>query len=353
MTVPGNGDPRLRPVRTVLPLAVAGRPVTYRRRVLALVLAVTLLVASLVLHEVWGVVVFAVTIAYVLVPLRVRLVQRGLSAWWASTFSTLIGLVAAVTPFAVAGYLGYRRRESITAFIQEVPAAVDIRLIGDSYVIDVGTLFEGTEAFLSSTAVSVASGLPELGLKATLFAFVVFGLMMSHEAMEDALMAVVPPEQRDIAHSLAGRTRQTLYAIYFLQAATGAATFLIAVVVFWGLGYDIPVTLAFLSGLLQFLPIVGPSILIAGLAAYHVVVGETMAALAVVLVAGLFVAWLPDVLVRPRLSRRTGDLDGTLYFVGFVGGLLTVGPIGIVVGPLAVALVSEAMTLLADANHLQ
>lgn len=311
------------------------------------------MVASLVLHEVWGVVVFAVTIAYVLVPLRVRLVQQGLSTWWASTISTLTGMVAAVIPFALAAYLGYRRRESITAFIQELPAGVDIWLIGDTYVIDVEMLIEATEAFLSSTAVSIASALPELGLKSTLFAFVVFGLLMSHEAMEDALLAVVPPDQRDIAQSLAGRIRQTLYAIYFLQAATGAATFAIAVVVFWVLGYDIPVTLAFLSGLFQFLPIVGPSILIAGLAAYHLVVGETMAALAVVLIAGVFVAWLPDVLVRPRLSRRTGDLAGTLYFVGFVGGLLTVGPIGIVVGPLAVALVSEAMSLLADANHLQ
>jgi predicted PurR-regulated permease PerM len=53
------------------------------------------------------------------------------------------------------------------------------------------------------------------------------------------------------------------------------------------------------------------------------------------------VAWLPDVLIRPRLARETADLPGSLYFVGFVGGLLTLGPVGIIAGPLAVALVVE------------
>lgn len=323
---------------------------TSRRLPLVLVLGATLTVATLVLHEVWAVVVFAVTIAYVLVPLQRWLTDRGLSNWWASTVSTVAGTIAAIVPFAFAAFLGYRRRESIMAFLQDFPATIDVSALGVAYVIDVETVIASVESFLSSAAVSMASELPEIGLKATLFAFVLFGLLMSHGAVEDAMMAVVPEEYRHIALSLAGRAERTLQAIYVLQAATGAATFAVGVVVFWALGYDIPLTLAFLSGLLQFLPIVGPSVLIGILAAYHVVVGDVASAVAVLVVAGVFVAYLPDVIVRPRLSRMTGDLPGTLYFVGFVGGLLTVGPIGIVVGPLAVALVAEAMTLLGAVN---
>ncbi|UWG49132.1 putative PurR-regulated permease PerM [Halanaeroarchaeum sp. HSR-CO] len=322
-----------------------------RRQALVFVLATTLLVATLVLHRVWGVVVFAVTIAYVLVPLQRRLATRGLSEWWASTVATVGGSVAALVPFLLAGYLGYRRRDSITGFLRSVPNAVEINVFGAPYVVDVEMVLEGVGDYLSATAVSIAGGLPELGLKATVFAFVVFGLLMSHEAVEDALMAAVPPEYRDVMSALAHRAEQTLYGIYVLQAATAAATFVIALVVFWGLGYSIPVTLAFLAGILQFVPIIGPSVLIVGLAAYHVAAGDVTAAVWVIVLAGFLVAWLPDVLVRPRLSKRTGNLAGTLYFVGFVGGLLTVGPIGIVVGPVAVALVAESMRLLAEENH--
>lgn len=333
-----------------MPLATAGDTVTSYRRGLSVILGVALAIATFVLHEVWGVVLFAITVAYVLVPLQSRLVDRGLPQWWASTISTLTGTVAALLPFALAGYLGYRRRDSIVAFLENSPEAVEIEVLGAPYVVDLETLPAGAEDYLSDTAIAIAGSLPELGLEATLFAFVLFGLLMSHEAVEDALMAAVPREYRDAMDSLAHRAEETLYGIYVLQAATGAATFAIAVVVFWGLGYNIPVTLAFLSGILQFVPIVGPSILIGILAIYHVTIGEVGAAIAVVAIAGFFVAWLPDVLVRPRLAKRTGNLDGTLYFVGFVGGLLTVGPIGVVVGPLAVALVSEAMSLLAAEN---
>lgn len=319
-----------------------------RRKALALVLGLTLVAATFVLYEVWAVVLFAITVAYVLVPLQRRLTGQGLSKWWASTVATTTGTIAAVVPFAVAFYLGYRRRDSITEFLQTVPDVIEVDLLGMAYEIHVETVFKTVESGLSSALIDLAGALPELGLKATLFAFVLFGLLMSHEAVEEAMMNAVPTDYRAVIRALARRAEMTLNGIYVLQAATASATFFIAVVVFWALGYDIPITLAFLSGILQFVPIVGPSILIAGLAAYHVIVGDVMTAILAIVIAGFFVAWLPDVLVRPKLSKRAGNLSGTLYFVGFVGGLLTVGPIGIIVGPLAVALVAESMQLLSE-----
>jgi predicted PurR-regulated permease PerM len=65
-------------------------------------------------------------------------------------------------------------------------------------------------------------------------------------------------------------------------------------------------------------------------------------------VGGGLIAWLPDLTIRPRLARRTADLDGSLYFIGFVGGLLSLGAIGVIVGPLVVALLAETAGLVAD-----
>lgn len=66
--------------------------------------------------------------------------------------------------------------------------------------------------------------------------------------------------------------------------------------------------------------------------------------------AGLLIAigLLPDVLVRPRLATRRAQLSASLYFVGFVGGVVTVGVIGVTAGPLVVALLVEVVTLLSD-----
>ena len=54
---------------------------------------------------------------------------------------------------------------------------------------------------------------------------------------------------------------------------------------------------------------------------------------------------LPDLVVRPQLASRQAKLPVSLYFVGFTGGVLTVGVIDVIVGPLAVALPIEAIEL--------
>jgi predicted PurR-regulated permease PerM len=135
------------------------------------------------------------------------------------------------------------------------------------------------------------------------------------------------------------RVRDTLYALYVLQAATALGTFLIAYVVFTILGYDAAFTLAFLSGLLQFVPVVGPSLL----AVVEAVAGDLAAAVFVSVVGLVFVGFLSDALIRPRLASLTTGMPASLYFVGFTGGTLTLGIVGVIAGPLVVAVFVEVV----------
>jgi predicted PurR-regulated permease PerM len=173
---------------------------------------------------------------------------------------------------------------------------------------------------------------------------VVFALLLRTAETRRALIALVPHAYRDVIRTLSRRTRATLFGIYVLQAATAAGTFVVALVLFFLLGYPYSLALAVPSAVLQFLPVVGPSVLVGALALAHLAVGDASQAARVFVGGALLVAWLPDVLIRPRLARGTADLLGSLYFVGFVGGLLPLGP----VGPLAVALVIEMGELLSD-----
>jgi predicted PurR-regulated permease PerM len=165
--------------------------------------------------------------------------------------------------------------------------------------------------------------------------------LYNEERARTAIIAVVPREYRDVVRSLNRRTRETLFAIYVLQAATALGTFLIALPVFYVLGYGFPFTLATVAAVLQFIPILGPSLVVVSLTGYHVALGQLPQAVAIFVLGGVLIAWLPDVLIRPRLASETAHLPGGLYFVGFVGGLLTLGPVGVIAGPLVVALVLE------------
>jgi predicted PurR-regulated permease PerM len=314
-------------------------------------LAVLLVAAALLLGAVFGTVFFAVTVAYLLVPLHRRVRRLGLPPWWASATTAGLASLLVAVPLAAGVYVLTERVGELVAALESLPESVTLTLYEYAYVVEVGTVTDVALSYLAGFAVDAAVALPELALKFTLFGMVVFGLLLAHQDAERALLATIPGAYHDVARALAARAGATLYAIYVLQAVTALATTVIALPVFLALGVPYPVTLAALAGVLQFIPIVGPSLVVGAVAVYWASIGDTTGAILVVVVAGVLVAWLPDVLVRPRLSRQTADLPGSLYFVGFTGGLLTVGPVGIIAGPLIVALVVEAASLLADEHR--
>ena len=318
---------------------------------LAVLLVVLAGLSTLVLGAVVGTVFFAGTVAYLLIPAVQRVERLGVSRWIASALTATAVSAVAVLPFGLAMSAASGRIAEAIDAADQLQETYPISAYGYEYVVEVGVVVDTLTTYGTALAVDLAAELPVLALKLTLFGVLVFGLLVAHRDAEHALLAVVPPGYRDVAAALGNRARATLYAIYVLQAATAVATTILAIPVFYIFGVPYPLTLAVAAGVLQFVPIVGPSIVVAGVAVYWTMTGAADIALVFVFVAGVLVAWLPDVLVRPRLSRETADLAGSLYFIGFTGGLLTVGPVGVIAGPLVVALTAEAASLLAEERN--
>ncbi|ELY50349.1 AI-2E family transporter [Natronorubrum bangense] len=330
---------------TANPNATADRT---RRYVLGGIVVLLGLVTGAILLEVLGTILFALTVAYVLLPVQGWLVRRGLSEWTAAAAATLIGFASAVAVFSPILVTLYFRVDQVMAIIEDLPRSVPITAFDMTYTVDVAEIQAPALDALSSIAVSFASALPVLAIKFALFVILLFAILLKGDAAGRAAIAPIPHAYRDVVYALAKRARETLYAIYVLQLATSVATLLIGYPLFWLLGYEAAFTLAIVAAILQFVPIIGPSLLILPIAIYHVAVGELAAAILVGVLGVGLVAWFPDVGVRPRLARRSAGLPGSLYFVGFTGGLFTLGAIGIVVGPLIVAVFVEAVDLLAD-----
>ena len=308
-----------------------------RQRLLGALFVALAALTAVALAEVLRTVVFAVTVAYVLYPLRRRLVGRGLSRRLSCAVSTGVAFVGATLLVAPLLYALYRRRSEFISLLEGVPPLVPISVGGFETVIEIAPY-----------ALAVAGAAPVLVLEAVVFTFLVYGILYRPDAVETAVFGVVPSEYHDIPTRLHERTRQTLYSIYVLQAATAAATFVLAVAVFWTLDYGSPVLLAVIAGILQFVPVVGPSVLVVALGAMDFLVGETGRAVAVLALGLVVVAFVPDAVIRTRLAGLTGKISPGLYFVGFVGGILTLGAVGVIVGPLAVSLLLESIDLLSE-----
>jgi predicted PurR-regulated permease PerM len=324
-----------------------------RRYVLAGALVVLGALAVLVLSEVLGTVFLAVTVAYVLLPVRNRFRARGYSRQAASVLTAAVASGLLVAAAAALVFVLFRQSDSLEALLERVPSMVSVAFAGFTYSVELSTITSALSEVLADLAESVARAAPVVTLKAVLFAILVFALLLQPGAAGRAARGLVPKEYHDVLVALDRRTRQTLYGIYVLQAATALGTAVVALVVFLVLGYSAPLTLAIIAGVLQFIPVVGPSVLVGGLAVFDLALGNPERAVLVAVLGSVLVAFAPDAVIRPRLAARTAELPTSLYFIGFVGGVLTVGAIGFIAGPLVVALIVELVGLLSTANNAQ
>jgi predicted PurR-regulated permease PerM len=318
-----------------------------------LFVAVTVLTGAL-LWEVLPTVFFAITIAYILYPLRRRLVHYGASGRLAAAISTVVAfLVGMLLMTPLVGALYFRRGE-LFAFLRQLPETLTVAVGGFSYSVDIASVLTVARQTAGEVAVSGIRVLPVVALKLFLFTLIVYALLLRPEQIKRNLFDPIPGRHHDIVMSFHERTRSILYAIYVLQAAVAFGTFVIGLGAFLLLGYDSAFTLAVLCGILQFIPILGPSVVIVVLTGVQLLAGDINGAVVIFVVGMVVIGFLPDALIRPRLARLTTGMPGSLYFVGFTGGILSVGIVGLVAGPVVVALLAEAVSLLtAEAATVQ
>lgn len=321
-----------------------------RRRVLAGLLVASGVLAAAVLWNVVEIVFFAVTVAYVLYPLRRRLVVRGVSRRIASATITTAALLAVILLFAPIAVALFQRRSSIVELLNTLPDELPVELFGFATEIDIASLVASANSALRSLAISLAADAIFIVLQFAMFVLILYGLLLRPRAIGAAAFEITPRPYHDILRALHERVAGTLYALYVIQAATAVITFPIALVVFYLLGYPDVFVLSVVAAVLQFFPIVGPGMLAVGLAGYDVLIGMPTRAVGVIVLGPLLIGILPDVIIRPRMASSRADLPASLYFVGFVGGVLTVGVIGIIAGPLVVGVLAEVVELLADSD---
>ena len=314
-------------------------------------LVVFALLSLVVLREAIGTVFFAVTVAYVLYPVRRWFVRHRIGPRIAATLCTVLAFVAAALLILPLVGVLYLRRGSFTDFIETLPPEFVIDYGPVFYRVPVESVTEQGTAMIEQLAIQIAGAAPALAFKLILFVLVVYALLLRPERVSKALLKPVPREYHDIVMSFHRRTKSALYAVYILQAATAVGTFLIALPFFMVVQPNAAFSLSVVSGILQFIPVLGPSVVILVLAAVQVIAGDIGSAVLIASVGLFLVGFMPDAIIRPQLANLTAKMSASLYFIGFVGGVLSVGVVGVIAGPVLVAWLAETGELLADERY--
>jgi predicted PurR-regulated permease PerM len=181
-----------------------------------------------------------------------------------------------------------------------------------------------------------------------IFFLSVFLFLLKGSAVSREIQEALPGRLNASIEKISGLTVNTLYAIYIVTVEVAILTFLIALPVFYLLGYPGYLQLSILAGLSQFIPIIGPFIVMAFIVLFELASGNTTGVLIAIFIVYPFILWLPGSYVRSKLMGMRVAIHPILLMIGIIGGISVMGISGLIFGPFFIALHISAYRILID-----
>ncbi len=278
-------------------------------------------------------IIFAAIIAYLLLPLHKRIVKSGLNKRLTSFALTFIIFLSFI------GFIEYGLRLLITEF-DRFYALVTTFNVGSisPQVQDIATVvFSRALSGLSELVVS----LPMLVLSVVIFFISLYYFMIEHENISKFFTKILPfskTEQKEMITKI----KQSIDAFVYVQLVIAVIQGIVAAIGFYIFGLPYALLAGFIIALLSLLPAIGPEAFYAVVSIYLMLTDRLFPGVGI-LIYGLILGMSLDYIVRPYLFGRKAKLHPLITFVGVFSGLVVFGIVGIIIGPVLIAI---ALTLL-------
>jgi predicted PurR-regulated permease PerM len=198
-----------------------------------------------------------------------------------------------------------------------------------------------TNSLLTSFS-NILLDLPTILLQLTVIFFTLFYVLRDKEGIVEYIKSILPfsPE---IENKLIKATKDVTSSVLYGMIIVGVCQGIIVSIGFFVFGVPNSLLLGIFAVLAGILPILGPAIIWVPVMIYLLIAGNTTAAIGII-VFGLL-SHIPDYLVRPLyLSKRT-NLSPVIALIGMIGGIFTIGVLGVVLGPLILSYLIIVMDL--------
>ena len=208
-------------------------------------------------------------------------------------------------------------------------------------------LSEGNGIFVDYQKTLIAN-LYLILFKMFVFFFSLSALLFHGDWLKERFMSHMPPVICEWVTRLSAVTVDTLYAIYVVQVAIAVLTFFIALPVFALLGYGDVLFYSFLAAFCELIPVLGSSATFLLVGAYALAQGDARGVFIMFFLGYLIVSCVPEIYVRPVLVGRRVKINAVIMFIGIIGGILTMGLAGFVLGPVMIVLLITSFRIYAS-----
>ncbi len=210
-----------------------------------------------------------------------------------------------------------------------------------------GSLLEGGKTvsmFLLAHAAGVAKNAFDFTVAFLVMIFTLFFFFKDGDRLYRGLYGLIPLSETH-KEKFFSRLDRTMTAVVQGTIFTSIAQGILAGIAYWFLGVPFPMVLAALSALLALLPYGGTALIWVPVAAYLFWAGVIWKAVAMALWGSIVVVAIPDNFIKPLLIGHGAQLPTLFLFFSILGGLAAYGFVGLVLGPILLAIVIAAIEI--------
>ncbi|MBW2993460.1 AI-2E family transporter [Candidatus Woesearchaeota archaeon] len=315
-----------------------------RRYVIAILAVLAVVVAFLLIRPFVIPLMTSMVLAYLFYPIhkgiQKRIKSRGLSA----AIVTVIIIVIIVIPTAFLLFqvskeasIGYLRiKQTIAGGFEECESG---------FICDVlkrpGTMFyiqDGIKKITETLTTSIYNFVftaPKFLLDILIIFFTTFFFLKDGKEIIERFRELTPLESHQeerIFRQMKEVTRSIIYGLFLIAIIEGV----IGAIVFKVAGVSAPILWGTAIALLAFIPFIGSTIVWIPAAIIMILTGDT-SAFGIILAGGLVISYI-DTFIKPKAIGKRAKVHPLLVLLGLIGGIQLFGLIGIIIGPLVLAL---------------
>ncbi len=308
---------------------------------LALVL-MALVLAGLLLRPFITPLVFAAVLAYLIVPLHKKISEK-ISVTFSAYFLTTLAIVL------VSVILGYGASIILNEFGKAYLFVSKINVNQIAPSAQIADTIKNAARFFFSRMITDMSGLvgkvPQILVSVFIFFASFFYFIKDGEKAAAWVKNNLPFPEENKTHlfnDMKKYFRAFIYVWLLVAAVQGAVAFI---------GFELfGIPYALLGGaaaiVFSILPVIGTSALYIPVGIFSILKGNTDIGIGLI-IYGLVIGGILDNIVRPYLAGKHADAHPLLVLLGVLGGLILLGPAGMIVGPV---LLLGATTILKSVN---
>ena len=313
-----------------------------------LLLFVILITVFVIYFPIAATIVLGMTAAIVLEPLHRRLSQRMPPNRSAAIITLLIIGIAGLGLLFLASVL-IRGGGTVLSMFGAINQWLEtIRPEGIVSGMQAANTINSLLAFLKGQIVPLLLSVPLILFNVLILILSVYLFLLKGPEISRQIGAALPEHLNRSMEKISGLASSTMFAIYIVSLEVAFLSFLLALPIYYLLGYPAYVELAILTGLSMFIPIFGPLLVMIFLVLFNLATGNIPGVFIAILIVYPIVMWIPGNYLRPRLMGKRVSIHPVLMMIGIIGGISIMGLYGLILGPLFIALLVSSYEILID-----